>query len=104
MALQQNVQEERLTDTYEFHDIRMVEVAKELQLLDVHCTQINRQPQPDTRAHNQQLRTLTQLAPKLGDRNAAPLELANVHVLEATAANLFKLRQLLWRNLTVVQA
>ena len=36
VPLQHNAQEERLTDTYEFHDVRMVKVAKELQLLDVH--------------------------------------------------------------------
>ena len=44
------------------------------------------------------------MAPKLGDRNAPPFELANVHVLEAAAADLLDLRQLLRRDLPVVQA
>ena len=48
-------------------------------------------------------RTLTQLSTELSDRNTPALEPANKYVLETATADLLELRQLLWRDLAVIQ-
>ena len=78
----------------------MVEGAKQLQLLDVHCEIRLR----DLRTfQSDRWLTRTKLASELRDSYFPVLKLANVNVLEATTANLLKLGELFRRNFTVFQ-
>lgn len=89
------------TYTYESDDIRVTEIPKELQFLDVHY-QVGHHQQFEERAESHLVLTCVQLPSELCDGHFPAFQLANEHVFESTAPDLGQLNDLVRRNLPIM--
>jgi hypothetical protein len=94
-------QEKRDTHAYKSDDVRVTEVAKELEFFDIHCNG-NRVSDSEDATHSDLVLTCVQLPSELRDSHFPIFQLTKEHVFESTAPDLRQLRNLVGRDLPVM--